>query len=261
MTRRTLLAAALLAGCGKKEESGGVLRVGVTPVPAGEVIAEVLPVLQKKGVKIEVVSFTDYIQPNLALASGDIDVNLYQNVPFLTQFNKDRGTDFVAVKRIYLPPMGIYSKSIQNLKDLKKGASVALPNDPVNLGRGLQLLAEAKLITLKPTAADAVAVEEDVISSEGGLQLKPLEAAQIPRALPDVDAAVINANYALDAGLNPLRDALYYEKRLDRYANVLASRKGKDRDARVVLLADALTSPEMKAFIEKRYKGAVIPAF
>ncbi|WP_031498286.1 MetQ/NlpA family ABC transporter substrate-binding protein [Bryobacter aggregatus] len=258
MTRRSVLAALAFASCAKKSAS---LRVGVTPVPAGEVMAEVKQVLEQKGVAIEIVSFTDYIQPNLALASGDIDANLYQNLPFLKQFNQDRGTDFVSVKPVYSPPMGIYSKSIKALGELKQGASIALPNDPVNLGRGLILLAEAKLIALKPSATDRSPTEEDIQTNERGLLLRPLEAAQLPRVLPDVDAAVINANYALDSGLHPLRDAVYYEKDLSRYANILACRKGKEKDPRILLVAEALTSPEMKSFLKRRYQGAVIPAF
>lgn len=253
-----LILSAVLTACSQQTVKNKVLRVGVTPVPAGEVLAQALPLLKARGIEIEVVSFTDYIQPNLALASGDLDANLYQNVPFMEQFNRDRGTHFVSVKKIYLPPMGIYAGRSQSLEKLPSEPSVAIPNDPTNLGRALLVLQSAGLLKLK-AASGVAATTADVVDNPRRLQFRELEAAQIPRALPDVNIAVINANYALDAGLNPVRNALFYEKELSLYANVLAVNVGMQRDVRVQALAEALTSPRIQQFIQTRYKGAVVP--
>ncbi|MCX6593238.1 MAG: MetQ/NlpA family ABC transporter substrate-binding protein [Acidobacteria bacterium] len=254
-----LLTAILLLGCSSTSSRNRLkLRVGVTPVPAGEVLAEVVPLLKAQGIEVELVSFTDYIQPNLALAAGDLDANLYQNVPFLEQFNRDRGTRFVAVRRIYLPPMGVYAGRAASFSQLSAQPVVAIPNDPTNLGRALLVLQAAGLIRLKPASGVAATVQ-DIIENPRHLQIRELEAAQIPRALPDVDIAVINANYALDAGLNPLRDALFYEKDVSGYANVLAVNAGQENDTRIQALAAALTSAPIRQFIQTRYKGAVVP--
>ncbi len=250
---------AILVSCNRGGDSI-VLRVGVTPVPAGEVLAQVVPSLQKEGVEVQIITFTDYIQPNLALASGDIDANLYQNVPFMDRFNEDRKTSIVSIRKIYGPPMGIYAGRVKDLGKLPQGARIAIPNDPVNLGRALLLLQEAKLITLK-TETGTTATTADITSNPQGIQIQELEAAQIPRVLPDVDVAVINANYAMDSGLHPIHDSLYYEKDIAQYANILAAREDNQSDPRIQALGEALNSPELRKFLEERYKGAVIPAF
>jgi D-methionine transport system substrate-binding protein len=254
-----ILLLAFLAACSRAPHAEKALRVGVTPVPAGELIGYLTPSLRKQGIEIRMVSFSDYIQPNLALSAGELDANLYQNVPFMNQFNHDHGSKIVSVVRAYLPPMGIYPGRTKTLA-LPEGAIVSLPNDPVNLGRGLLLLQSAGLIGVKP-ASSATLTVRDVTSNPKHLQFRELEAAQLPRSLQDVDAAIINANFALDAGLSPARDTLFRENTDSAYANVLAVNSGSETDLRVVALARALTSEDSRRFLEERYKGAVSPSF
>lgn len=252
------VAAIAVAACGGTASGDRPLRVGVTPVPAGEVLARVLPSLVAEGVTIEVVTFTDYVQPNLALSAGELDANLYQNVPFMEQFNRDRGTRLTAVQPVYWPLMGLYSKRVHELEGLAHGAVVAVANDPTNLGRGLLLLQAAGLIRVT-TAAGTAATLADVADNPRGLQLRELEAAQLPRALDDVDAAVINANYALDAGLSAVSDAIFVETDARAYTNVLVIDGNRKPDPRVRALARALTSEPVRAFLRERYRGAVVP--
>lgn len=249
-----------LASCNRAPRGEKTLRVGVTPVPAGELVAHLAPGLSKQGVEIEIVTFSDYIQPNLALAAGELDANLYQNVPFMNQFNHDHGTKLAPVARAYLPPMGIYAGRSKSLAALPENAIVSIPNDPTNLGRALLLLQSAGLITLGSTSSAAMTIHDITVNAKH-LQLRELEAAQLPRSLEDVNIAVINANYALDAGLNPSRDAIFRENTDSAYANVLAVNEGREHDPRVVALVRALTSEEARNFLNQRYKGAVFPSF
>jgi len=249
------------SSCSRKSGSGArKLRVGVTPVPAGEILAQVVPALAREGVGVEVVTFSDYILPNLALASGDLDANLYQHVQFMQQFNRDHNTHFVAVARVHLAPMALYAGRSKSLAALPDHAILGVPNDPVNLGRSLLLLQTAQLLRLDAKAG-ATATLHDIVSNPRHLQFRELEAAQLPRSLPDVDAAVVNGNYALDSGLNPIRDGLIREGPDSPYVNVLSVNSGKESDPRVRALARALTSPQTRRFIEDRYQGAVFPAF
>jgi D-methionine transport system substrate-binding protein len=251
---------ALLAACIRGPHGEKALRVGVTPVPAGELIAYLAPKLIKQGVEIKIVSFSDYIQPNLALVAGELDANLYQNVPFMNQFNRDHGSKLVSVTRAYLPPMAIYPGRSKSLAALPDAAIVALPNDPTNLGRGLLLLQSAGLIALN-SASSATLTTRDIAANPKHLQLRELEAAQLPRSLQDVDAAVINANFALDAGLSPTRNTLFRENTDSAYANILAVNNGSENDPRVIALARAITSEDSRHFLKQRYKGAVSPSF
>jgi D-methionine transport system substrate-binding protein len=249
-----------LSACHRGAANQNVLRVGVTPVPAGEVMQLLVPVLAKQNIQLKVVSFSDYIQPNLALAAKELDANLYQNVPFMEQFNRDHGSKFVSVAKAYLPPMGLYPGHAKSLAALRESSSVAIPNDPTNSGRALILLQSAGLITLKATAG-AAAGPGDVATNPKHLQFRELEAAQLPRSLADVDAAVINANFALDAGLNPMKDALYHESPDSKYVNILAVNAGLENDPRIVALIRALQSDTIREFLNTRYKGSVTPAF
>jgi D-methionine transport system substrate-binding protein len=217
-------------------------------------------VLAKEGLRIEVVTFSDYILPDLALASGDLDANLYQHVPFMEQFNRDHGTRFVAVTSVHLAPMALYPGRSKSIEALPNGALIGVPNDPVNLGRSLLLMQSASLLTVDPKVGAAASLH-DITGNPHHLQFRELEAAQLPRSLPDVDAAIVNGNYALDSGLNPLRDGLIREGKDSRYVNVLSVNKGMENDARVRALAHALTGPETRRFIEEHYRGAVFPAF
>ncbi len=233
------------------------MRIGITPGPAEEILHSVEQGLVKQGVEIKIVHFSDYIQPNMALASHDLDVNLYQNVAFLNQFNRDHQTHFVALSRVYLPLMAIYPGRSKTLAALANGARIALPNDPVNHDRALLLLEKAGLLQL---AHDASRSAVRVTANPRQLKIVELDAAQLPRSLDDVDAAVINANFALDAGLNPHTGSMLSETRDSPYANVLSVNDGAQPDTRIQALAKALTSPETRSFITAHYAGAVYPA-
>jgi D-methionine transport system substrate-binding protein len=245
----------VVTGC--KSHHGEVLRIGITPGPAEEILHSVEQGLAKQGVEIKIVHFSDYIQPDMALASHDLDANLYQNVAFLNQFNRDHQTHFVALSRVYLPLMAIYPGRSKTLAALANGARIAVPNDPVNHDRALLLLEKAGLLQL---AHDASGSAVDVAANPRQLKIVELDAAQLPRSLDDVDAAVINANFALDAGLNPHTGSMLSETRDSPYANVLSVNDGAQPDTRIQALAKALTSPETRSFITAHYAGAVYPA-
>ncbi|WP_034384188.1 MetQ/NlpA family ABC transporter substrate-binding protein [Deinococcus sp. YIM 77859] len=240
--------------------SAGTLRVGATPVPAGELLQFVKPLLAKQGVRLEIREFSDYVQPNLALADGSLDANLFQHVPYLNAFQQNRPLNIVPVKNIYLPPLGLYSRRVTRVTELRQGATIAIPNDPSNGARALLLLEKAGLIRLKP-GAGVTASLRDIVSNIKRLKFRELEAAQLPRSLADVDAAVINANYALEVGLNPTKDAIFRENKNSVYVNVLATTRDKARHPDVLKLAAALTSPEAKAWLLNKYGGSIIPAF
>ncbi|MCX5556253.1 MetQ/NlpA family ABC transporter substrate-binding protein [Streptomyces sp. NBC_00038] len=250
--------------CGSGSDSGSgdgdALVVGATAVPAGEVLSYIKKDLaEKAGLDLEIQEFTDYVLPNTALQEGSLDANLYQNQPFLDDFNKSKGTDLVSVVKPYLPPMGVYSKKVEDVTELADGATVAVPNDVTNEGRALKLLASKGVITLKE-GAGTTASPEDITANPKHLKFKELEPAQLPRSLDDVAVAVINNNYAQDAGLSPATDAILLESAKDNpYANLLAVKKGNEDDPRVKKLAELLTSPEVKKFIEDKYKGSVLP--
>ena len=236
------------------------LRIGVNPIPHGEILQQVMPLLEREGIQVQVIYFSDYIQPNLALASGDIDANLFQHVPFMDRFNRDHGTHIVAVAKIHIEPLGLYPGRTKTLSALPDGAIIAIPNDPVNSGRGLLLLQSAGLIKLR-TGTNTTTTLQDVSSNPKHLKISELEAAQLPRSLRDVDAAVINTNYALAAKLNPLKDAIFLENSASPYANVLSTVPEKANDPRILALVRALQSPTARQFIQQKYQGAVLPAF
>lgn len=255
-----------LAGCGAKSttalnsapEDKKTIIVGATPVPAAEILNAAKPLLEKKGYTLQIKEFTDYVTPNTALDQKDLDANLYQHTPFLEQFNKDKGTKLSPIIKVYLPPMGVYSSKVKNLDDLKNGAVVAVPNDPTNEKRALKLLEQAGVIKVK----DGENITKlDITENKKGLEIKELEAPQLPRVLADADAAVIPANFALDAKLNPNKDSLYLESKESAYSNVLAARTEDKDKPYIKALAEVLTSPEIKKFIEDKYQGSVIPTF
>ena len=254
-----------LTACGSESGSGGggsdgPLVVGATAVPAGEVLSYIKKDLAaKNGLDLEIKEFTDYVLPNTALQEGSLDANLYQNEPYLDDFNKSKGTELVPVVKAYLPPMGVYSKKVQDVSELADGVTVAVPNDITNEGRALQLLASEGVITLKE-GAGTTASPADIVKNPKNLKFKELEPAQLPRSLDDVAAAVINNNYAQDAGLSPAEDAILLESvKNNPYANLLAVKKGNEDDPRVEKLAKLLTSPEVTKFIKDKYQGSVLP--
>ncbi|MFE5911505.1 MetQ/NlpA family ABC transporter substrate-binding protein [Streptomyces wedmorensis] len=237
------------------------LVVAASPTPHADILNYVKDNLaEKAGLKLEVREFTDYVLPNTATESGQVDANFFQHKPYLDDFNKKNNTHVVPVVNVHLEPLGLYSKSLKSVKDIKPGQTIAVPNDTTNGGRALQLLAENGLITVKPGVGTNAKLSD--ITDKKGLEFKELEAATVPRALNDVDAAVINGNYAIEAKLQPAKDALVLEKADGNpYANFLAVKEGNEKDARVQKLAELLNSPEVKKYIEDTYKGSVIPAF
>jgi D-methionine transport system substrate-binding protein len=272
----TLLLLSLLtifiAGCGTKQgptsdkqtQNQGVskttIKVGATPVPHAQILNVVKPLLEKEGITLEIVEFTDYVQPNLKLAEKELDANYFQHIPYLEDFSKEHNLDLTYIAKVHIEPMGIYSQKIKNLSELKEGATIAIPNDATNGGRALLLLQSAGVIKLKPDAGIKATVN-DIVENPKKIKISELEAATLPRVLSDVDAAVINTNYALEAGLIPTKDALFIESANSPYVNVLVVRKGDESRPELKKLAEALNSPEVKKFIEETYKGAVVPAF
>lgn len=260
------ISAGLLGGGARAAQSGAskVVRIGATPVPHAEVLEFVKPILAEKGIELRIVEFTDYVRPNLALAEGDLDANYFQHIPYLETFSKDHGLDLTYIARVHVEPMGLYSSKAKRPQDLRDGAVVGIPNDPTNGGRALQLLAQAGLIRLSE-GLGLNATVLDITANPKRLSIRELEAAQLPRALPDLDAAVINGNYALEAGLQPARDAIFTEDvrapHVSPLANVLAVRT-KDKDDPVLQeIAKVLTSAQVREFLLERYKGAVVPGF
>lgn len=258
--RKVLILSALALTSAASAASAGTLRVGASPVPHAEILNFVKPILAKQGVELKVQEFTDYVTPNVALGEGSIDVNFFQHVPYLNSFQKDRPLGIVAGAKVHVEPIGVYSRRVKQLRDLKSGATIAIPNDPSNSGRALKLLEQAGLIRLKPNAGINATVR-DISTNLKKLKFRELDAAQLPRALGDVDAAVINTNYALEAGLNPLKDALKLEGKQSPYANVLAAKPATLKNPDYLKLVAVLRSPEVRAFILKKYNGAVVPAF
>lgn len=261
--RRLILAALpalLLAGCGGHTADPNRLTVAATAVPHAEILEQVKPALARQGLTLDVRVFNDYVQPNLQVDQGQIDVNYFQTKPYLDQFNTERGTKLVPVAGVHVEPLGAYSRRWRSIAALPRGATVAIPNEPSNGGRALLLLQKAGLIRLKiPT--DPLATLRDIADNPRGLQFRELEAATLPRVMGEVDLACINTNYALDAKLNPTRDALAIEGKDSPYVNFVVGRPDAANDPRIRKLIAALRSPETKAFIERTYHGAVLPAF
>ncbi|MEV7022999.1 MetQ/NlpA family ABC transporter substrate-binding protein [Kitasatospora sp. NPDC093558] len=255
-----------LAACSSSGSSSSdpnaPLKVVASPTPHGQILKFVKDNLaDKAGLKLDIKEVTDYVTPNTAVQDGSADANYFQHVPYLEDFNKKNGTTIVSVEPVHLEPLGVYSKKIKSITDLPDGATIGLPNDATNEGRALKLLADNKLITLKDGVTTA-ATPADITGNPKNLKWKELEAAQLPRSVADLDAAVINGNYALDSGLKPATDALVLEKAEGNpYANILAVKKGKENDPRVKKLAELLHSPEVKKYIDDTFKGSVIPAF
>ena len=267
-----LLVVFAVAGCGSDNKQasssssssssqGKVLKIGATAVPHAEILEVVKPLLAKEGIDLQIVEFSDYVQPNLALNDKEMDANFFQHAPYLENFMAEHSDVKLAnAAGIHIEPMGIYSKKIKNLKELKDGASIALPNDPTNGGRSLLLLEKAGLLKLK----DGIGVKatvQDIVENPKHLQFKEVEAAQVPRTLDDVDAAVINTNFAMQVNLVPTKDALFMEDSTSPYVNIIAVRAGDENRPEIQALIKALKSDEVKKFINDKYKGAVVPAF
>lgn len=252
----TLSIAALAMG----SAHAGKLSVAATPVPHAELLEFVKPALAEQGVDLDIKVFTDYVQPNVQVADNQIDVNFFQHKPYLDTFNKEHKTELVSIALVHVEPFGAYSNKIKDLSELKDGALVALPNDPSNGARALLLLQQEGLIELKDPS-NILATSRDVAKNPKKLKFKELEAATLPRVLADVDLALINTNYALEAGLNPLKDALFIEGADSPYANIVVTTADKADQEDVKKLVKALHSDAVRQQIEDKYQGAIVPAF
>jgi D-methionine transport system substrate-binding protein len=258
-----------LVGCGgtnntatKDSKNDKVIKIGVTPKPHKEIVEIAKPLLEKEGYTVEITEFNDYVQPNTAVSEGSLDANFFQHTPYLKEQNQSKGFKLVSVGAVHLEPMGLYSKKIKSLDELKDGASIAVPNDPSNEARALKLLAGKGIIKIKD---GELVTPKDITENPKNLKFTELEAAAVPRAIDDVDAAVINGNYAIEAKFNPTKDAIIIEDKNSEaakpYANIIVVKEGNEKQEKIQALVKAMTSPEVKEFIEKEYNGAVIPVF
>jgi len=290
-----VLTAGLLAGCGSKEEAApdqsaaeneaagneaaegeasdageaegaaqenGTITVAATSVPHAEILAAAKPILAEQGWDLEVTEFQDYVQPNEVVESGDMDANYFQHISYLNSFNEEKGTHLVSVGEIHYEPLGIYPGTLSDLSAIEDGAEVAIPNDTTNEARALLLLQDNGLITLK----DGVGIEatvNDIAENPHNIKFNELEAAQVSRVLPEVAFVVLNGNYALEAGLNVQEDALAIEtsdsETAKTYVNVIVVKEGNEDNEGVKALVDVLKSDEIKAFIDEKYQGSVVP--
>ncbi len=250
--------AATLAGGALAQDKP--IKIGVTAGPHAQIFEQVKKVAERDGLKIQVIEFSDYVQPNAALAAGDLDANSYQHKPYLDQQVQDRGYKFTSVGYTVNFPIGIYSKKVKSLGELKNGARVGIPNDPTNGGRALLVLQDQGLIKLKP-GAGLKATPLDVVENPKKIRFVELDAAQLPRSLDDLDASAVNTNYAIPAGLHPGKDAIARESAKSPYVNLIAVR-AQDKDKPwVAKLVKAYQSEEIRQFIQAEFKGAVIPGF
>jgi len=248
-----------LTACGQEESK--VLKVGATVGPHAQVVEEVARVAAEQGIKVELVEFTDYITPDSALADGSIDINSYQHQPFLTNYNNNNDTNLVSIGKSILMRMGIYSNKYSALNDLPEGAKIAIPNDPTNGGRGLLLLANAKLITLKEDVGYKATVN-DIVENPKNFEFIEIEAAQLPRSLDDVDAAAITMNYVMSAGLEPNKQGIYLEPKDAPLAVMVIATREKDKDnAEYKKFVEIYQSEPIQMFLQKTFNGTIEAAF
>ncbi len=248
-----------LVAFGAQAFAAETITIGVTPFPHKDIMTVAKPLLEQAGYILKIQEFTDYIQPNTALADGSLSANFFQHVPYLDNMNKERGSDLVWVAKVHIEPLGLYSKKISTPDALKKGDTVSVPSDPTNGARALRLLEAHGLITLKP---GELVTARDVVANPKGIEIIELEAAQLPRTLQDVTASVINTNFAVEAGLTPSKDALVIESKESPYANVVVVR-ARDKDSPMAkALIKAVQSPEVKEYIVKELEPrGIVPAF
>ena len=243
---------------------GTVIKVGASPAPHAEILEVVKEVLAEQGITLEVVEFSDYVQPNLVTESGEVDANYFQHTPYLESFNEENGTHLVSVGAIHYEPFGIYPGKSNDLENIADGATIAVPNDTTNEARALQLLAAQGIITVRD-GAGLTATVNDIEENPHNVKIEEIEAAQLPRTVADVDFAVINGNYAMEAGFSVGTDALAIEdassEAAQTYANVLVVKGGNENDPAIQALYAALTGDTIKDFINNTYDGAVVPIF
>ena len=243
-------------------EAKGTITVAATSVPHAEILAAAAPLLAEQGWTLEVTEFTDYIMPNEVVESGEIDANYFQHITYLESFNEERGTHLVSAGSIHYEPLGIYPGKQSDLAAITDGAEIAVPNDTTNEARALLLLQEQGLITLNADAGINATVN-DITDNPHNISFIELAAEQIPRSLPDFDFAVINGNYALQAGLNASTDALAVEtsdsEAVQKYVNVVAVKEGNENSEGIQALVSVLKSDEIRQYIEDTYQGSVVP--
>ena len=268
----TLAATLLVTGCGGSDTSKApadkgadtkevTLKIGATPVPHAELLEQIKTDLKERGINLEVIEFNDYVQPNIALNDKELDANFFQHEPYLKDFiTEHKDVKLTNAGGIHIEPMGIYSKKITALADLPDGAVVSIPNDPTNGGRALLLLQKANLLKLKDGANETATVQ-DIAENPRNLIIQEVEAAQLPRTLEDVTISIINTNFAMNADLNPMKDALFIEDSTSPYVNIIAVREGDESRAEIKALVEALKSDKIKKFITDKYNGAIVPAF
>ena len=280
------LAVGLLAGCGSTGNSGTAntpaantespaastetgslegttLKVGATPAPHAEILEVVKDILAEQGITLDIVQYNDYVQPNNAVEDGSLDANYFQHITYMNDFNDQNGTHLVSAAEVHYEPMSLYAGKVSSLDELADGALIGVPNDATNEARALLVLQQEGLITLRD-GAGITATINDIVDNPKNLQFSEMEAAQLPLRLADLDMAVINGNYAIDAGLS-MDDALATEsadgEAAQAYVNVLAVKEGRETDPAIQALAAALCSDEVKTYIEENYNGAVVAVF
>lgn len=268
----TLAATLLLTACGGGQSGDkpadkpaataeSTLKIGATPAPHAEILEQIKPDLKEQGVNLEIVEFNDYVQPNIALNDKELDANFFQHEPYLNDFVKEhKEMKLKNAGGIHVEPMGIYSHKVKDLTELTEGAIVSIPNDPTNGGRALLLMQKAGLIQLKD-GTGAEATLQDITGNPRNLTIREVEAAQLPRTLDDVDISIINTNFALNADLNPMKDALFIEDKDSPYVNIVTVRDGDENRDDIKKLLAALKSDKVKKFILDKYTGAIVPAF
>lgn len=262
------LAALALTGCSSSNNSNSddkKITVAAVPTPHAEILNNaVAPILEKEGYTLEVKEFTDYVQPNEVTENGDVDANYFQHGPYLDNFNQEKGTHLVSVEGIHFEPMAIYSKKVSNLDEVAEGATVLVPNDATNEARALLLLQQEGLITLKD-GVGVNATKNDIVSNPKNLDIRELEAVQVPKSIDDAAIACINGNYAIAAGFKVNTDALAVEsadsEAAKTYANLLVVKDGNQDSDKIKALAEALNSDEVRDYINNTYEGAVVPVF
>ena len=258
-----VLTCGFLAGCGATKTDEKTIRIGASPSPHAEILQQVKAEVEAKGYKLEIVEYNDYVIPNTAVQSGELDANFFQHKPYLDNFNKENKTDIVSVANIHFEPLGIYSSKVTSLDDIQAGSKIGVPNDASNEARALLLLEAKGFITLKKGAGINATIQ-DIETNVLGLEIIEMEAAQLPRALDDLAAAVINGNYAISGGLK-VTDALAVEDSTsvaaETYANIIAVKEGNENSEKIKVLIDALKSEAVKKYIEENYGGAVVPVF
>ena len=249
-----------LVGCSSNKKEDNIIKIGVSPRPHKELIELIEDDLKEEGIDLEIIVFDDYVKPNLALDEKEIDANFFQHEPYLNNFSAEKNVNLVSIGGVHIEPMGLYSSKFNSIDELEDGSEIAIPNDPTNAVRALLLLEKYGLIKLDPDAGIS-ATENDIIENPKNLKFQALEAAFLPRALSEVDGAVINGNYALEADLIPTRDAIILEDKDSQFANVIAIRAGEEKEDKLIKLIEALQSDKVRKFIEEEYEGGVIPAF